>query len=83
MTLFAVACAGMFPLFHLGRPWLAYWLLPYPNTMDIWPQFRARWSGTCSRSPPTPLVSLLFWYVGLIPDLATLRDRAAVERRPR
>ena len=76
MTLFAVACAGVFPLLHLGRPWLFYWLFPYPSTMTIWPQFRSplMWDvfavstyGTCS---------LLFWYMGLVPDVASLRDRA-------
>ena len=54
MTLFAVACAGMFPLLHLGRPWLFYWLFPYPNTMGIGRSSAARWCGTCSRSRPTP-----------------------------
>ncbi len=54
MTLFAVACAGMFPLLHLGRPWLFYWLFPYPNTMGVQPNSAARWCGTCSRSPRTP-----------------------------
>ncbi len=76
MTLFAVACAGLFPLLHLGRPWYFYWLLPYPSTMGIWPQFRSPlvWDVFAVQTYFT--VSLLFWYVGLIPDLATLRDRA-------
>ena len=76
MTLFAVACAGMFPLLHLGRPWLFYYILPYPNTMDMWPQFRSplTWDVFAILSYFT--VSLLFWYVGLVPDLATMRDRA-------
>ena len=76
MTLFAVSCAGLFPLIHVGRPWLAYWLLPYPNTMGTWPQFRSPlvWDAFAVSTYAT--VSLLFWFVGLIPDLATLRDRA-------
>ncbi len=76
MTLFAVACAGLFPLLHLGRPWFFYWLLPYPNTMDLWPQFRSPLVWDVFAVSTYFTVSLLFWYVGLIPDLATLRDRA-------
>ena len=77
MTLFAVACAGIFPLIHTGRPWLAaYWLLPYPNTMGIWPQFRSPLIWDVFAVSTYLTVSLLFWYVGLVPDLATLRDRA-------
>jgi molybdopterin-containing oxidoreductase family membrane subunit len=76
MTLFAVACAGMFPLLHLGRPWLAYWLFPYPNTMGTWPQFRSPLVWDVFAVSTYATVSLLFWFVGLIPDLATLRDRA-------
>ena len=76
MTLFAVACAGMYPVLHLGRPWLAYWLLPYPNTMGMWPQFRSPLIWDVFAVSTYATVSLLFWYVGLIPDLATLRDRA-------
>ncbi len=76
MTLFAVACAGMFPLLHTGRPWLAYWLLPYPNTMGMWTQFRSPLMWDVFAVSTYATVSLLFWYVGLIPDLATLRDRA-------
>jgi molybdopterin-containing oxidoreductase family membrane subunit len=76
MTLFAVACAGIFPLIHVGRPWLAYWLLPYPNTMDLWPQFRSPLVWDVFAVSTYATVSLLFWYVGLIPDMATLRDRA-------
>jgi Ni/Fe-hydrogenase subunit HybB-like protein len=76
MTLFAVACAGIFPLLHLGRPWVAYWLFPYPDTMKMWPNFRSPlvWDAFAVSTYAT--VSLLFWYVGLLPDLATLRDRA-------
>ncbi|HVP44022.1 MAG TPA: NrfD/PsrC family molybdoenzyme membrane anchor subunit [Terriglobales bacterium] len=76
MTLFAVMCAGMFPVLHLGRPWLAYWLFPYPNTMNIWPQFRSPLVWDVFAVSTYFTVSLLFWFVGLIPDLATLRDRA-------
>ena len=76
MTLFAVACAGIFPLMHTGRPWLAYWLLPYPNTMTLWPQFKSPLIWDVFAVSTYGLVSLLFWYVGLIPDVATLRDRA-------
>jgi molybdopterin-containing oxidoreductase family membrane subunit len=75
MTLFAVACAGIFPLIHVGRPWLAYWLLPYPNSMGMWPQFRSPLVWDVFAVSTYATVSLLFWYVGLIPDLATLRDR--------
>src|SRR6476659_6568017 len=76
MTLFAVACAGIFPLFHTGRPWLAYWLLPYPNTMGVWPQFRSPLVWDVFAVSTYATVSALFWFVGLIPDLATLRDRS-------
>ncbi len=76
MTLFAVACAGLFPLLHLGRPWVFYWLFPYPNTMAVWPQFRSPLVWDVFAVSTYGTVSLLFWYVGLIPDLATLRDRA-------
>jgi molybdopterin-containing oxidoreductase family membrane subunit len=76
MTLFAVACAGLFPVLHLGRPWLAYWLAPYPNTMGLWPQWRSPLIWDFFAVSTYATVSLLFWYIGLIPDLATLRDRA-------
>jgi molybdopterin-containing oxidoreductase family membrane subunit len=76
MTLFAVACAGLFPLLHMGRPWFFYWLLPYPNTMELWPQWRSPLVWDVFAVSTYALVSLLFWYVGLIPDLAALRDRA-------
>jgi molybdopterin-containing oxidoreductase family membrane subunit len=77
MTLFAVACAGMYPLIHTGRPWLAaYWLFPYPNTMNVWPNFRSPLIWDVFAVSTYATVSLLFWFVGLIPDLATLRDRA-------
>ncbi len=76
MTLFAVACAGIFPLIHLGRPWLFYWLVPYPNTMGVWPQFRSPLVWDVFAVATYATVSFLFWFIGLIPDLATLRDRA-------
>jgi molybdopterin-containing oxidoreductase family membrane subunit len=76
MTLFAVACAGMFPLLHMGRPWLFFWLLPYPDTMGVWPQFRSPLVWDVFAVSTYGTISLLFWFVGLIPDLATLRDRA-------
>ncbi len=76
MTLFAVACAGMFPILHMGRPWLAYWLLPYPNTMNLWPQFRSPLVWDVFAVSTYFTVSFLFWFAGLLPDLATLRDRA-------
>jgi Ni/Fe-hydrogenase subunit HybB-like protein len=75
MTLFAVANAGLFPLLHLGRPWFFYYILPYPNTMELWPQFRSPLVWDVFALTTYGLVSALFWYVGLIPDLATLRDR--------
>ncbi len=76
MTLFAVACAGIFPLIHVGRPWLGYWLFPYPNTMGVWPNFRSPLIWDVFAVSTYATVSFLFWYVGLIPDLATLRDRS-------
>src|SRR6202030_3598453 len=76
MTLFAVACAGIFPAVHIGRPWKFYWLFPYPNTMGLWPQFRSPLLWDVFAVSTYATVSLLFWFVGLIPDLATLRDRA-------
>ena len=76
MTLFAVACAGMFPILHLGRPWLAYWLLPYPNTMWMWPQPRSPLIWDVFAVSTYATVSFLFWFTGLIPDFATMRDKA-------
>ncbi|MCS6953365.1 MAG: NrfD/PsrC family molybdoenzyme membrane anchor subunit [Bryobacterales bacterium] len=76
MTLFAVANAALYPLMHMGRPWLAYWLLPYPNTMGTWPQPRSPLVWDVFAVSTYALVSFLFWFIGLIPDLATLRDRA-------
>ena len=78
MTLFAVACAAIYPIFHTGRPWrAAYWLLPIPNTyLNMWPNFRSPLVWDVFAVSTYGTVSLLFWYVGLVPDLATLRDRA-------
>src|SRR5712672_1933502 len=76
MTLFAVACAGIFPLIHTGRPWMAYYMFPYPSTMGLWTQFRSPLIWDVFAFSTYGTVSLLFWFVGLIPDLATLRDRA-------
>ena len=70
MTLFAVACAGMFPLLHLGRAWIFYWLFPYPNTMTVQPQFRSPLVWDVFAVSTYATVSLLFWYLGMIPDLA-------------
>ncbi len=76
MTLFAVAMAGLFPLLHVGRPWFAYWMLPIPNTYGLWPQPRSPLVWDVFAVTTYMTVSLLFWYVGLVPDLATFRDRA-------
>ena len=76
MTLFAVACAGMFPILHLGRPWLAYWLFPYPNSMWLWPQPRSPLEWDVFAVSTYGTISLVFWYTGLIPDLASMRDSA-------
>lgn len=76
MTLFAVACAGLFPLLHLGRPWVFYFLLPYPDTMRLWPQWRSPLVWDVFAVSTYFTVSLVYWYIGLVPDLATMRDRA-------
>jgi len=76
MTIFAVMCAGLFPILHLGRPQFFYWLTPYPNTMSLWPQFRSPLVWDVFAVSTYFTISLMFWYVGLIPDLATLRDRS-------
>ncbi|MFP4436994.1 MAG: NrfD/PsrC family molybdoenzyme membrane anchor subunit [Chloroflexaceae bacterium] len=81
MTLFAVACAGMYPILHLGRPWLFYWLIPYPNTMGMWPQFRSPLAWDVFAISTYGTVSLLFWLIGLIPDFAIIRDRSTGIRR--
>lgn len=76
MTLFAVVNAGLYPILHLGRPWVFYWLAPYPNTQGLWPQFRSPLDWDLFAIGTYAMVSALFWYIGLIPDFATLRDRA-------
>jgi Ni/Fe-hydrogenase subunit HybB-like protein len=76
MTIFAVVCAGMFPLIHVGRPWLGYWLFPYPNSMAVWPQFRSPLLWDVFAVSTYATISVVFWYIGMIPDLATMRDRA-------
>ena len=76
MTIFAVVCAAMFPGVHVGRPWLAYWLFPIPNQMSMWPQFRSPLLWDVFAVGTYATVSLLFWYIGMVPDLATLRDRS-------
>jgi len=76
MTLFAVASAGLYPALHTGRPWYDFWLFPYPNTMGLWPQFRSPLMWDVFAVSTYATVSALFWFVGLIPDLATLRDRS-------
>ncbi len=81
MTIFAVICAGMFPGIHIGRVWLSYWLFPIPNQMEMWPQFRSPLLWDVFAVGTYFTVSLLFWYVGMIPDLATLRDRATTKLR--
>ncbi len=75
MTLFAVASAGLFPLLHAGRPWVLYWMFPIPNTMGLWPQFRSPLMWDVFAISTYGTVSALFWFIGLIPDFATLRDR--------
>jgi Ni/Fe-hydrogenase subunit HybB-like protein len=76
MTIFAVVCAGMFPVLHIGRPWLGYWLLPYPNSMNVWPQFRSPLAWDVFAVSTYATISVVFWYIGMIPDFGTLRDRA-------
>ncbi|MCX8157894.1 MAG: polysulfide reductase NrfD [Verrucomicrobiae bacterium] len=81
MTIFAVMCAGIFPLVHTGRPWLAWWLLPIPTSNNIWPQFRSPLEWDVFAVSTYFTVSVLFWYMGLIPDLAVMRDRAKTKLR--
>ncbi|HET6613891.1 MAG TPA: NrfD/PsrC family molybdoenzyme membrane anchor subunit [Kofleriaceae bacterium] len=76
MTIFAVMCAGIFPLIHVGRPWVVYWMFPLPYDMDIWPQFRSPLMWDVFAVSTYFTVSLLFWYMGMVPDLGTFRDRA-------
>jgi Ni/Fe-hydrogenase subunit HybB-like protein len=81
MTLFAVVCAGLYPILHLGRPWLFYWMAPYPNPMTIWPQFKSPLTWDFFAVLTYLIVSILFWYIGLVPDLAAVRDRAKKRRQ--
>src|SRR5476651_598832 len=81
MTIFAVMCAGIFPLIHIGRIWLGWWLFPIPNSNGIWPQFRSPLMWDVFAVSTYFTVSLLFWYMGLIPDLAVMRDRAKTKIR--
>src|SRR5690606_3609028 len=76
MTIFAVMCALVFPGIHIGRPWLPYWMFPIPNQMDMWPQFRSPLEWDVFAVGTYATVSLLFWYMGMIPDFATFRDRS-------
>ena len=76
MTIFAVMCAGLFPLIHTGRPWLAYWMLPLPFTMTVWPQFRSPLEWDVFAVSTYATISVVFWYVGMVPDFGTFRDRA-------
>jgi len=81
MTIFAVVCAGLFPGIHVGRIWVAYWLAPVPNQMQMWPNFRSPLLWDVFAVGTYATVSLLFWYMGMIPDLATLRDRSTTRVR--
>ena len=76
MTVFAVSVSGLFPILHLGRPWFFYWLFPYPDVMNVWPQWRSSLEWDFFAILAYLIVSILYWYVGMIPDLASLRDRA-------
>ncbi len=77
MTVFAVCCAGLYPIIHIGRIWMGYYMMPFPNQMGMWPNFRSPLLWDVAAIGTYATVSTLFWYMGLIPDLATLRDRAA------
>ena len=70
MTLFAVTCGGLYPIIHLGRPWYFYWMAPYPSTMGVWPQFRSPLTWDFFAVLTYLIVSICFWYIGLVPDLA-------------
>jgi molybdopterin-containing oxidoreductase family membrane subunit len=76
MTVFAVSVSGLFPILHLGRPWFFYWLFPYPDVMNLWPQWRSSLEWDFFAILAYLIVSILYWYLGLLPDLASLRDRA-------
>ena len=81
MTIFAVMCAGIFPAVHVGRVWFDWWLFPIPNNMNLWPQFRSPLMWDVFAVSTYFTVSALFWYVGLVPDLAVIRDRAKTKIR--
>ncbi len=81
MTLFAVIQAALFPVLHLGRPWFAYWLFPYPSVMNVWPNTRSALPWDAAAVTTYFTVSLLFWFIGLVPDFASLRDHAPTRRR--
>jgi Ni/Fe-hydrogenase subunit HybB-like protein len=81
MTIFAVAMAGLMPILHLGRPWFFYWLIPYPDVMNVWPQWRSPLVWDIFAISTYIIVSIIFWYTGLLPDLASLRDRATRRRQ--
>jgi molybdopterin-containing oxidoreductase family membrane subunit len=81
MTVFAVSVSGLFPILHLGRPWFFYWLAPYPDRMGVWPQWRSALTWDFFAILAYLLVSLMYWYAGLLPDLATLRDRAGTRAK--
>src|SRR3954454_17055853 len=78
MTIFAVICAGVFPGIHIGRPWLPYYMMPIPNQMDMWPQFRSPLAWDVFAVSTYATISIVFWYMGMIPDFGTLRDRATM-----
>lgn len=80
MTLFAVIQAGLFPILHLGRPWFAYWVIPYPTTLEVWPQFKSALPWDAAALFTYFTTSALFWYLGLVPDLAAMRDSAPNRR---
>lgn len=81
MTIFAVMCAGIYPLIHMGRPWLAFWVFPYPNTRELWLNFRSPLLWDVFAISTYFSVSAIFWYIGLIPDLANIRDRSSGLRK--
>ncbi|HEY1725476.1 MAG TPA: NrfD/PsrC family molybdoenzyme membrane anchor subunit [Steroidobacteraceae bacterium] len=83
MTVFAVSVSGLFPILHLGRPWFFYWLFPYPDVMNLWPQWRSSLEWDFFAILAYLIVSILYWYLGLLPDLASLRDRASSRGRAR
>ena len=83
MTIFAVMCAGIFPLIHVGRPWLAFWLFPYPNQRALWTNFRSPLLWDVFAVSTYFSVSAMFWFLGLVPDLASIRDRATNKWRKR